>query len=66
MSVKRGTSGRRSVEVEVEVTGSPEQVWEAIATGPGVSSWFVPKDDNRNWRFEPHSAPVRARSLGSY
>lgn len=33
---------RRSIEVEVEVPGTPEQVWEAIATGPGVSSWFVP------------------------
>src|SRR5262249_53242312 len=28
--------------VEVEVPGSPEEVWQAIATGPGVSSWFVP------------------------
>lgn len=41
MSVKREPSGRRSVQVEVEVPGTPEQVWEAIATGPGVSSWFV-------------------------
>src|SRR5262245_36172927 len=42
MSVKKDPSGRRSVQVEVEVPGTPEQVWEAIATGPGVSSWFVP------------------------
>ena len=44
MSVKKETSGRRSVQVEVEVPGTPEQVWQAIATGPGVSSWFVPTE----------------------
>jgi len=42
MSVKVEASGRRSVQVEVEVPGSPEEVWQAIATGPGISSWFVP------------------------
>ncbi|CAG0960452.1 hypothetical protein PHYC_00696 [Phycisphaerales bacterium] len=42
MSVKKEPSGRRSVQVEVEVPGTPEDVWRAIATGPGVSSWFVP------------------------
>ncbi|MEA3173528.1 MAG: hypothetical protein QOF42_939 [Gammaproteobacteria bacterium] len=42
MSVKIEASGRRSVQVEVEVPGTPEEVWKAIATGPGISSWFVP------------------------
>lgn len=42
MSVRKETSGRRSVQVEVEVPGTPEQVWKAIATGPGISAWFVP------------------------
>ena len=42
MSVKKEPSGRRSVQVEVEVPGTPEQVWQAIASGPGISSWFVP------------------------
>jgi uncharacterized protein YndB with AHSA1/START domain len=42
MSVKKEPSGRRSVQVEVEVLGTPEEVWRAIATGPGISSWFVP------------------------
>ncbi|MBI2680307.1 MAG: SRPBCC domain-containing protein [Candidatus Solibacter usitatus] len=42
MSVKKDPDGRRSIQVEVEVDGTPEQVWKAIATGPGVSSWFVP------------------------
>ena len=44
MSVKKEPSGRRSVSVEVEVPGTPEEVWQAIATGPGVSSWFVPTE----------------------
>lgn len=42
MSVKKEQSGRRSVQVEVEVPGTPEEVWRAIATGPGILSWFVP------------------------
>lgn len=42
MSVKKDPSGRRSVQVEVEVPGTPEEVWRAIATGPGISAWFVP------------------------
>jgi uncharacterized protein YndB with AHSA1/START domain len=44
MSVKKDATGRRSVQVEVEVPGTPEEVWQAIATGPGVSSWFVPTE----------------------
>jgi len=44
MSVKKEASGRRSVQVEVEVPGTPEEVWRAIATGPGISSWFVPTE----------------------
>lgn len=44
MSVKKEASGRRSVAVEVEVPGTPEEVWQAIATGPGVSSWFLPTE----------------------
>ncbi len=48
MSVKKEPSGRRSVQVEVEVPGTPEEVWQAIASGPGISSWFVPtRSDER-------------------
>src|SRR5262245_13467058 len=42
MPVKKEPSGRRSVQAEVEVIGTPEDVWQAIASGPGISSWFVP------------------------
>jgi hypothetical protein len=44
MSVKKDASGRRSIQVEVEVPGTPEDVWQAIATGPGISSWFAPAE----------------------
>jgi uncharacterized protein YndB with AHSA1/START domain len=44
MSVKKDPSGRRTVQVEVEVPGTPEEVWQAIATGPGISCWFVPTE----------------------
>ena len=44
MSVKKEASGRRSVQVEVEVPGTPEEVWQAIATGPGISAWFCPAE----------------------
>ena len=33
---------RRSIELEVEVPGRPAEVWRAVATGPGISSWYVP------------------------
>jgi hypothetical protein len=34
MPVKKDNSGRRWVEMEFLVPGTPEQVWHAIATGP--------------------------------
>lgn len=35
---------RRSVELAFIMPGSPDQVWKAIATGPGISAWFVPTE----------------------
>jgi len=32
----------RAIELEIEVAGTPEEVWAAIATGPGITAWFVP------------------------
>lgn len=40
--------GRYRAVAEVEVPGRPDQVWEAIATGPGIEAWFVPAE------VEPH------------
>ena len=36
------TDRKRSLELEIEVNGTPEEVWAAIAIGPGISSWYVP------------------------
>lgn len=44
MSIKKDHTGRRWVEVELEVPGKADEVWTAIATGPGISSWFVPTE----------------------
>jgi uncharacterized protein YndB with AHSA1/START domain len=32
----------RAIRLEVDVPGTPEDVWQTVATGPGISSWFVP------------------------
>ena len=41
MPIKNDDTGKRWVEIETIVPGTPEQVWQAIATGPGVTAWFV-------------------------
>ncbi|MEW9533704.1 SRPBCC domain-containing protein [Microbispora sp. NPDC049125] len=30
---------------EIELDATPDQVWEAIATGPGVDSWFMGRNE---------------------
>jgi uncharacterized protein YndB with AHSA1/START domain len=32
----------RAIELSIEVPGTPQEVWDTIATGPGITSWFVP------------------------
>lgn len=34
----------RVIDLSVQVPGTPEEVWDAIATGPGITSWFVPHE----------------------
>jgi uncharacterized protein YndB with AHSA1/START domain len=41
MPAKKDALGRHWVEMEWLVPGTPEQVWQALATGPGISSWFT-------------------------
>ena len=41
-AVSVGEDGWRRVSAQVEVPGGQDVVWRAVATGPGVSSWFVP------------------------
>lgn len=42
MPMKSDGKGRRYAELVFEMPGTPEQVWQAIATGPGITAWFVP------------------------
>jgi uncharacterized protein YndB with AHSA1/START domain len=37
-------STERRLETEVVVPATPEQAWEAIATGPGITAWFMPAE----------------------
>ncbi|CAH2400009.1 hypothetical protein [Mesorhizobium ventifaucium] len=41
MPIKKGETGKRWVEMEFITPGTPEQVWRAIATGPGNTAWFT-------------------------
>lgn len=41
-AVAVSTPGRGRIELSADVNGTPEVVWRAIATGPGITSWFVP------------------------
>ncbi len=38
---KDEASGRRWVEMELLLPGTPEEVWQVMATGPGTSAWFT-------------------------
>jgi uncharacterized protein YndB with AHSA1/START domain len=40
MPIKKDATGKRWVEMELLVPGTPEQVWHAMATGPGNAAWF--------------------------
>jgi hypothetical protein len=47
---------------EVELPATPEEVWEAVATGPGTASWLFPEDPGPNDLVEsdrPHRYAVR-------
>ncbi len=52
--------GRELVK-RVELDATPEQVWEAIATGPGISTWFVPHEVQ-----EREGGVVRAHFGGAF
>jgi uncharacterized protein YndB with AHSA1/START domain len=41
MPIRKDGRGKRWVEMELLVPGTPEQVWQAMATGPGNAAWFV-------------------------
>ena len=38
------TPDELGLDLQIEVAATPEQVWEAISTGPGISAWFMPAE----------------------
>ena len=60
MPVNADDTGRRWIQVEVEVPGTPEEVWHAIASGPGISAWFVPT------RFDQTEADAPSRVVSNF
>jgi uncharacterized protein YndB with AHSA1/START domain len=48
----------RRLEKRVELDATPEEVWEAIATGPGIATWFVPHE------VEPHEGGTVEQDYG--
>jgi uncharacterized protein YndB with AHSA1/START domain len=44
MSTPEHEPTARVARAEVEVTASPEEVWQAIATGPGNAAWMFPAE----------------------
>jgi len=58
MSINKDDKGHCRVETEVEIQASPEAIWKAIATGPGVKSWFMAWETEYDERV---GGEVRAR-----
>jgi uncharacterized protein YndB with AHSA1/START domain len=48
----------RAIDLSIEVPGTPDEVWRAIATGPGISSWYVPH------RVEERAGGAASASFG--
>jgi uncharacterized protein YndB with AHSA1/START domain len=46
---------------EVTVDATPEQVWEAIATGPGIDAWFMGRNE-----VEPREGGTVRMTLGGH
>lgn len=44
MPLFQDADGRYATKVEIEVAGSVETCWRAIATAAGISAWFVPAE----------------------
>lgn len=47
------------IEQETTLPASPEEVWEAIATGPGIDSWFMGRNE-----VEPREGGAAVMDIG--
>ena len=48
-------------QYEIEVDATPDEVWEAIATGPGIDSWFMGRNE-----VEPREGGTARTDLGGF
>ncbi|MEU8262007.1 SRPBCC domain-containing protein [Micromonospora sp. NPDC048999] len=46
---------------DIELTATPEQVWAAIATGPGIDSWFMGRSE-----VEPREGGRSSLTMGGH
>jgi len=49
------------IELEIALPGSPEEVWAAIATGPGIDSWFMGRNE-----VQPREGGIAAMDTGGH
>ncbi|MFJ3582059.1 SRPBCC domain-containing protein [Streptomyces sp. NPDC090127] len=49
------------IELEATLPATPEQVWQAIATGPGIDSWFMGRNE-----VEPREGGTAAMETGGH
>ncbi len=52
---------RFEITKDLEVSATPEQVWEAIATGPGLESWFLGRNE-----IDPRPGGTARWSIGEF
>lgn len=64
MPIKKDGTGKRWVEMEVLLTGTPEQVWRAMATGDGNAAWFTEAtiEERVGGKLEFHFGPGMSSS----
>jgi uncharacterized protein YndB with AHSA1/START domain len=49
------------VHKEIALDATPEQVWDAIATGPGIDSWYTGRNE-----LEPRVGGKGSLTLGGH
>ncbi len=49
------------IALEIALPASPDEVWEAIATGPGIDSWFMGRNS-----VDPHTGGIAAMDTGGH